>query len=507
MKKKLLSYKKIFFLISFLLLESFSVYANHFNKREFRGAWIQCVNGQFLGMTTEQMQDTLIYQLDRLKEYGVNAIIFQVRPECDALYKSPYEPWSRFLTGKQGQKPVPYWDPLEWMIEQCHKRGMELHAWINPFRAKTKTTNELAKNHIAIKHPEMVFAYDGQLILNPGMPENRDYICMVVEDIIGRYDVDGLHIDDYFYPYPVSGQLIPDDKEFSAYSNGIKNVGDWRRDNVNVFMKQLYETIHKVKPWVKFGVSPFGIYRNRKSAPGLGSDTNGLQNYDDLYADVLMWINNGWLDYCVPQLYWQIGHKAADYETLIKWWNKYAGKRHLYIGEDVERTVKFPDLKDKRLNQMPAKQKLKKEMVNVNGSVLWYAKAVVDNIGNYGSLLKNVYWKTPALMPRMPFIDNKAPKKVRAMKVLSMNNERVLFWTAPKGKDWKNEAVKYVVYKFTKGDKININDPSKIVCITSDEFFKLPAKEDFSDTSFYYIVTALDRLNNESKPKKILIKY
>lgn len=155
------------------------------------------------------------------------------------------------------------------------------------------------------------------MILNPGLPENRDYICKVVADIVGRYDVDGLHIDDYFYPYPVAGQSIPDGREYAAYGNGIKDIGDWRRYNVNLFMKQLYETIHEVKPWVKFGVSPFGIYRNKKSDPMMGSNTNGLQNYDDLYADVLMWVNNGWLDYCVPQLYWEIGHKAADYETLI----------------------------------------------------------------------------------------------------------------------------------------------------------------------------------------------
>jgi len=507
MKKYILSYKKLFFVICVFLFQSISIYANHYPKREFRGAWIQCVNGQFQGMTSKQMQETLIYQLDKLKEYGVNAIIFQVRPECDALYESPYEPWSRFLTGVQGKKPSPYWDPLAWMTEQCHKRGMELHAWINPFRAKTKTTNELSENHVAIKYPGRVFAYDGQMILNPGIPENRDYICKIAADIVSRYDVDGLHIDDYFYPYPAAGQVIPDDREYKSYRNGINNKGDWRRDNVNVFIKQLYETIHAVKPWVKFGVSPFGIYRNKKSDPVTGSQTNGLQNYDDLYADVLMWVNNGWVDYCVPQLYWPIGHKAADYETLIKWWNKYAGKRHLYIGEDVERTVKSPDLDDSRVNQMPAKRRLHGEMKNVNGTVLWYAKAVVDNVGNYGTLLKRSYWKYPALMPRMDFIDGKAPRKVKNMKVLAMGDGNVLFWKAPKGKNWKNAAVKFVVYKFEKGEKIDLTDPSKIVCITSDEFYKIPENRSGLNGKCYYVVTALDRLSNESKPKKKLIRY
>lgn len=498
---------KLFLTVCLLLLSSISAYSDGSLKREFRGAWIQCVNGQFLGMGTRQMQDVLSSQLDILKDCGVNAIIFQVRPECDALYNSPYEPWSRFLTGKQGQAPSPYWDPLEWMVEQCHKRGMELHAWINPYRAKTKTTTELSRKHIAIKHPELVFAYDGQMILNPGIPENRDYICKVVADIVARYDIDGLHIDDYFYPYPVAGLSIHDNEEFVKYNNGIKDINDWRRFNVNLFMEQLYKTIHDVKPWVKFGVSPFGIYRNKRSAPSIGSMTNGLQNYDDLYADVLMWVNNGWVDYCVPQLYWQIGNKAADYETLIKWWNKYAGKRHLYIGEDVERTVKYADLNNSRINQLPAKRKLHAEMDNVNGTVLWYAKAVVDNVGNYRSLLKNVYWKYPAFVPTMPYIDGKAPKKVRKVKIVDIDGKPVLFWKKPKGKGWKNEAVRYVVYRFSDGERVNTDDPSKIVAVTTDEFYEIPVRDIEPGRKIRFAVTALDRMSNESKPKNKKIKF
>ena len=479
-----------------ILLAGFVCDASAQAKREFRGAWIQCVNGQFLGMSTQTMQQTLTYQLDELKKDGVNAIIFQVRPECDALYQSSMEPWSRFLTGAQGKSPSPYWDPLAWMVEQCHKRGMELHAWINPYRAKTKTTKELASSHVAIRHPEWVFSYDGQFILNPGIPECRDYICNVVADIVRRYDVDGLHMDDYFYPYPVAGQSIDDGRQFRAYNNGIKDIGDWRRYNVNVFIKQIYETIKSVKPWVKFGVAPFGIYRNKKSSP-IGSNTNGLQNYDDLYADVLLWVNNGWVDYNVPQLYWEIGHKAADYETLIRWWNTHAGKRHLYIGEDIERTTKKADLKNPNINQMPAKYRLHNEMNNVKGTVLWYAKATVDNIGNYGMVLRNSYWKNPALQPEMPFIDDKAPKKVRKMKVINTEDGPVLFWTAPKGKGWKDEAVKYVVYRFGQGEQVNTNDPSKIVAITNNTFYNI--KE---NGRAVYVVTALDRMSNESKGKK-----
>ena len=472
-------------------------------KREFRGAWIQCVNGQFIGLGTEGMQQTLRSQLDELQRDGVNAVIFQVRAECDAMYPSNYEPWSRFLTGQQGVAPQPYWDPLKWMIDECHKRGMELHAWINPYRAKTKTTSVLASSHIANTNPERVFKYDDQYILNPGQPENREYICKIATDITRRYDIDGFHIDDYFYPYPAPGQTIQDDKEFQKYNNGIKDRGDWRRYNVNLFIKQLSDSIHAVKPWVKFGVSPFGIYRNKKSST-IGSQTSGMQNYDDLYADVLLWVNNGWVDYCVPQLYWQVGHSSADYEELIKWWNRYASNRPLYIGEDVERTVKYADPQNPQSNQLPYKRRLHDEMKNVDGTVLWYAKSFVDNIGNYAATMRTTYWRNPALQPLMPFIDAKAPKKPRGVKPVWTKDGYMLFWRSPRGKKWGDKAAKYVIYRFNNGENINISNPSKIVNITAETFYKLPYED--GKTKYTYIVTALDRMSNESKIAKKKIK-
>ena len=375
---------------------------------------------------------------------------------------------------------------------------MELHAWINPYRAKTKNTNELANNHIAIRHPERVFVYDGMFILNPAIQENRNFICQVCADIVSRYDVDGLHYDDYFYPYPVAGQPIPDQQYFQANSLGFSNISDWRRNNVSLFVKQLYETVKRVKPWVKVGVSPFGIYRNKRNSQ-IGSNTNGLQNYDDLYADVLLWVNNGWVDYCVPQIYWEIGNKAADYETLIKWWNQYCGNRPLFIGEDVERTVKNADPRNPASHQMPAKFRLHQQMANVKGTVLWYAKAAVDNVGNYGTLLRQVYWKHPALQPEMPWLDNKAPKKVKKLKVVDFGKGPMLMWTAPKGKGWKDEACRYVVYRFPRGERVNIKDASKIVGITNANSFELPSRGDMST----WVVTALDRMSNESKTKKV----
>ena len=493
--------RKQFITFCLLLTVSLTAWAQSAPKREFRGAWIQCVNGQFQNLGTEKMQQTLTGQLDELQRMGVNAIIFQVRPECDALYASALEPRSRFLTGEQGRAPQPYWDPLQWMVEQCHQRGMELHAWINPYRAKTKVTPTLAANHIARRYPDRVFAYDGLLILNPGIAENRDYICTVAEDIVSRYDVDGLHIDDYFYPYPVAGQQIPDDAQYQLFSNGIRDRSDWRRYNVNLFIRQLSETIHRVKPWVKFGVSPFGIYRNKKNDPN-GSQTNGLQNYDDLYADVLLWVNNGWIDYCVPQLYWQIGHPTADYEELIRWWNKNAGARPLYIGEDIERTVKHPNAARPSEHQQAPKMALHSQLPNVDGTVLWYAKMAVDNPGNYATNLRNVYWRYPALQPAMPFIDGKAPKKPRRLKCIDIEGQQVLFWTAPSGRGWKDAAVKYVVYRFADGETVSTNDASKIVAVTTDTYYELPA----GAARGTYVVTALDRLQNESKPVKVRLR-
>ena len=347
------------------------------------------------------------------------------------------------------------------------------------------------------------FAYDELFILNPGIPENRDYICEVAKDIVSRYDVDGIHMDDYFYPYPVKGLSIPDDELFQDNSNGIRDQRDWRRYNVNLFIEQFYKTVHETKPWVKVGISPFGIYRNKRNSP-IGSNTNGTQNYDDLYADILLWVNNGWLDYCVPQIYWEIGHNVADYETLIKWWNQYAGARPLIIGEDIERTVKHADPNNPQSHQQRAKMALHKQLNNVQGTVLWYAKAAVDNVGNYGSNLRDVYWKYPALQPEMPFIDGKAPQKVKKLKPMWIDGDYVLFWTAPKYKSWDDEAVKYVVYRFAPGETVNTDDPSKIFAITNQTFVTLPYKN--GKEKWVYVVTALDRLQNESKAVKKKIK-
>lgn len=487
--------------VFFLLLMAGGVFAqvqtgSAYPKREFRAAWIQSVNGQFRGMPTEKLKQNLIGQLNSLQKAGINAIIFQVRPEADALYASRLEPWSRFLTGVQGKAPEPYWDPMQFMIDECHKRGMEFHAWINPYRTKTTLKSELAPNHVYNIHPEWFVTYGDQLYFDPALPESRRHICMVVSDIVSRYDVDAIHMDDYFYPYPIKGKDFPDDASFARFGGGFSNKGDWRRSNVNVLIKKLHETIREIKPWVKFGVSPFGIYRNESSDP-LGSKTKGLQNYDDLYADVLLWAREGWIDYNIPQIYWHIGHPVADYETLVKWWARNTENRPLFIGQSVMNTVQNTDPKNPSINQLPRKMALQRAYQTIGGSCQWPASAVVENVGKYRDALIAEYHKYPALPPVFDFIDNEAPAKVRKMKPVWTEDGYILFWTAPKYKEEMNRAVQYVVYRFNDKEKVNIDDPSHIVAITRDNFYKLPYED--GKTKYRYVVTALDRLHNESK--------
>ena len=431
-------------------------------KREFRAAWIQAVNGQFRGVPTERLKQTLISQLNSLQGAGINAIIFQVRPEADALYASQHEPWSRFLTGTQGQMPSPMWDPMQFMIEECRKRNMEFHAWINPYRVKTSLKNQLAPEHIYNQHPEWFVTYGDQLYFDPALPESREYICKIVTDIVSRYDVDAIHMDDYFYPYPIKGVDFPDNASFARYGGGFTNKADWRRSNVNVLIKKLHETIRGVKPWVKFGISPFGIYRNQKSDP-LGSNTNGLQNY----------------------------------ETLVKWWATHSENRPLFIGQSVTNTIQHADPQNPSMNQLPRKMALQRAYQTIGGSCQWYAAAVVENQGRYRDALVSEYHKYPALIPVFDFMDDKAPDKVRKMKKIWTEDGYVLFWTAPKAETEMDKAVQYVVYRFGRKEKVNLDDPSHIVAITRNPFYKLPYET--GKTKYRYVVTALDRLHNESK--------
>ncbi len=490
--------------LAWLVLTSASAQQQTFYpKREFRGAWIQAVNGQFRGKSTAEVKRMLTRDLNALQEAGINAVIFQVRPEADALYASRLEPWSRYLTGVQGQAPNPYWDPMQFMIDECHKRGMELHAWINPYRAKTTMRNELSPKSVVSQHPEWFVQYGDQLFFNPALEESRRWICRVVTDIVNQYDVDAIHMDDYFYPYPIQGKDFPDDDDYARLGAGFSNKGDWRRNNVNLLIRDVQQTIKRLKPWVKFGVSPFGIYRNDRSDP-LGSRTNGLQNYDDLYADVVLWAHNGWIDYNIPQVYWHVGHPVADYETLVKWWALNSENRPLFIGQSILNTVQNKDPRNANQDQMDLKFRLQRGYQSIQGSCQWYTQNITEDVSGYASRLKNNYHKYPALQPVFSFIDHKGPRKVRKMAPVWTADGYILFWTEPKYKNEMDRPVRYVVYSFAEGETVDLEDPTRIVAITTDCYYKLPYES--GQTKRCYVVTALDRLSNESKPVRKIVK-
>ena len=464
------------------------------DNREFRGAWMHTVyQGQYKRNNTEQNQAYLISQLDSLKAMGVNAILFQVRPSADAFYASSHEPWSRFLTDG-GKAPQPYWDPLEFMVEESHKRGMELHAWLNPYRVTTSPNEKLPAGHIYNRHPERFITYDGKIYFDPALPENRQFITDVVEDIVSRYDIDAIHFDDYFYPYPAKVDF-PDDASYAKYGNGMDR-GDWRRNNVDVLIKGLNEKIKSIKPWVRFGISPFGIFRNKKNVEW-GSETNGLSNYDDLYADVLLWDREGWIDYLLPQLYWELEHKNASYLTLIDWWNRYAGQNggHLYIGQDVNRTMTKKDLEpstDK--NQLHHKVDLTRSLENVSGNCWWPGYSLTANIGGVADSLMTSVQARPAIVPAYKNLKSAGPKPVENVGL----EGRQISWTPVATGDAIEDAVRFVVYTMDSPEQIDQPESWDIVEITGVPAYNAPK-------AGTYVITALDRVNNESEPSAAVV--
>lgn len=365
----------------------------------FRGAWIATVanidwpSEQAIGDTERQKQE-MLFLLDSLESIGINAIVFQVRPTADALYKSDYEPSSHWLTGKQGDSLT--WDPLEWTIEEAHLRHMEVHVWLNPYRvnlAKTDTSM-ICANHIWRKHPEWFWCYNKQWYFDPGLDITREWICTVVADIVDRYAIQAIHMDDYFYPYPVGKLQLPDTQTFEKYPRGFADIREWRRDNVNRAIEEINRTIKECKPEVEFGISPFGVWRNA-SVDSTGSQTQaGITNYDDLYADIRLWIKKGWIDYVLPQLYWEIGKKVADYEVLAHWWaNEVKGtKCQLYIGmapyklEGAKSTTAWGSG-----NEIERQMKLNRTIPGITGECFYSTRPLLRNPRGVCDSIKAIY--------------------------------------------------------------------------------------------------------------------
>lgn len=467
-----------------LLLAASSLSAGG-NKREFRGAWLHTVyQEQYLRNSTEQNKAYLRNMLDSLRSAGVNAVIFQVRPQADAFYESKHEPWSCYLT-RDGKAPKPYWDPLDFMVKECHERGMELHAWLNPYRVTAGARQVPAASHIYHKHPERFLRYDGKIYFDPALPANRKHIETVVADIVERYDVDGIHFDDYFYPYPVKGKEFPDDASYKRYGRGM-NRGDWRRANVDSLIAGVHRVIaESPRPWVRFGISPFGIWRNATTDPR-GSATSGLQNYDGLYADVLLWAREGWIDYLLPQLYWELDHKAAGYRVLVDWWADNASGRHMYIGQDVERTVKAGELEEK--------MRLQRNRSEIEGMCWWPGYSIVKNSGGVADSLALDYQSNRALVPAYPWIVSEGPWPVENVAV----EGETISWSVAEPEGTVEDAVRFVVYRFDTPE-IDINNADAVVEVT-------PRRQFLAVVPGYYVITALDRANNESAPSQPVLR-
>jgi uncharacterized lipoprotein YddW (UPF0748 family) len=387
------------------------------------------------GLSPSQQRAELIAILDRATALHFNAVIFQVRPACDAIYPSHIEPWSEFLTGQMGKSPGLFYDPLSFAIDEAHKRGLQLHAWFNPYRARRDATRPASSRHVSKTHPRLVRPYGKLQWLDPSDPETRSYALSVVMDVVRRYDIDGVQFDDYFYPYPdkaVSPKAFDgiDEANWQRYvaRGGKLTRGDWRRENVDLFVEQVYRAIKAQKAWVRFGISPFGIWR-----PGNPSSVTGLDAYDTLYADARKWLAKGWVDYMAPQLYWATDAPGQNFNALLQWWNaQSAKKRPIWPG----------------LSQMGEGQEQVRRIraaSPVPGAIFWHAKSLMTNANGIVGMLQKTY-ATPAIVPAAPWLRNTSPLPPRLAVTRAQGLLKVR-WNAP-----QNDVVAWAVqYKTGAG--------------------------------------------------------
>lgn len=406
----------LFIVLSVKPLSGIAQYSPNY---EFRAAWVATVENidwpskRTLSVADQQAEFIQLVEMHRRN--GMNALIVQVRPSADAFYPSTLEPWSEYLTGKQGLPPSPYYDPLVFMITETHKRGMEFHAWLNPYRAVFNIVrSSVAPNHITKQHPEWFVTYGDKKYFNPGLIEVRKHVAEVVKDLVSRYKIDAIHMDDYFYPYKIPGREFPDQATYVKYGKGM-DKDEWRRSNCDSIIVLLQQTIRKANPKVKFGISPFGVWRNKSQDP-MGSETrSGPTNYDELYADVLLWLQNGWIDYIAPQLYWERGHPLASYDILLRWWNEHSYARHLYIGHGIYRAGSNTAWKNR--DEIPAQIKALRSYENTQGSIYYNSNVFNRNPNGWNDSLQQNYYRYPALVPPMFWLDNTTPPQPLVEKI------------------------------------------------------------------------------------------
>lgn len=466
--------------------------------KEFRAAWVATVANinwpSKLGLSTDQQQKEAIALLDFLQQHNFNAVILQVRPQADALYKSDIEPWSYFLTGEQGKAPNPYYDPLEFWIEAAHDRGIELHVWLNPYRAHHPSGGKVISDQSIVKtNPDLVvYLKEGYWWMDPSKKEVQDRTTSVVMDLVNRYDIDGVHFDDYFYPYPEYNlrEDFPDSVSWNAYKNsgGKLSRGDWRRKSVNDLIESIYKEMKVAKPYVKFGISPFGMWR-----PGYPESTGGFDQYDVLYADAKLWLNKGWLDYFTPQLYWPIKRIAQSYPVLLGWWSGENTKhRHLWPGISVGRDTSGRTV-DETINQIMISRGMTPES---KGVLHWSISSDVQNT-NLAKALDAGPYKVGALVPASPWLDKIEPEAPNVLTSKQQDSLQIN-WTH------NNEADVFrwvVYYRYNKIWSYKIlNRKDRIIQLKMTTGDKTPLALNA------IAVTAVDRTGNESKFKEIAIK-
>ncbi len=496
---------RIYFCLFFFI--GLSSFAQHSPKREFRAVWVATVNNidwpSKPGLSTDEQKKEAIAILDLQAKNRMNAIIFQVRPAADAFYPSEIEPWSRYLSGTPGKSPFPFYDPLQFWIEETHQRNMEFHAWLNPFRVSQNAAEPLAASHIAFQHPDWIVSYGGKLYFDPGLAETRDFVVKVVTDIVSRYDVDAIHFDDYFYPYPLK-EDFPDNNTFARNNRGFQTdqKADWRRNNVDVIIWKLSEAIKKTKPWVKFGISPFGVWRNKTDDPEGSETKGGTTNYDQLYADILKWQKNGWIDYCLPQIYWQIGHPSVDFMTLSKWWAAHAYNRAMYIGHAVyklEASSVIPEWRDP--NQLVRQIEAVRQIPPLGGSAFYSSSHFKRDLMGFENSLQEKLYKHPAIIPTMSWIDNQAPKTpIRFRK-----RGHKLKWNTGKDEPEMDKAVSFVIYLNPVGQRFNPENSENIFAITHEKMTVFKPNSRKLRRKYEVRISALNRLHNESEMSELKV--
>ena len=470
-------------------------------KHEFRGVWITSAYNldwpSSFELTPEQKRKEFIEILDRQQKNGINTIIVQVRAAADAYYQSDIEPWSYWLTGKQGKAPEPFWDPLQFMIEECHKRNMEIHAWFNLFRAISHDRFfKLCNDHPVSKHNDWLYEIGSKSFFDPGNPEVREYLTSVIKNCVEKYDIDGVHLDDYFYAQESKKENIDDHKTFRKNKGDFEDIGDWRRDNINQLIKMLSDSIHHTKPYVKFGISPVPVWRH-KSDDINGSETDRtLTCYDDLFADSRLWIKNGWIDYLAPQLYWSTLHKKVNYTKLLDWYSYNTFDHHVYIGLAY---YKLSDPDDKGWedpNQLIDQIKLIRNQEKIKGFSFFRSSSFNGNpLHMEDSLRKNINSQF-CIPPTMPWLDSIPPLAPTNLKSTRTKESITLTWEPSKKAIDGDIAHRYIIYRIKKGSPFNISTSQNIITITKTNSFIDKTIE--QQIEYTYIITSMDRLHNES---------